>query len=336
MAMQIRWAKKGDLDKVRILAQAHRNELGFVHEAVLKKAIVENRLFVAVSNSSSSFASHSSSCLIGFVHFRCSRDGHATIYEIAVAPEWRRQGVGKELVKAVIWEAIKRGCRTLRLKCPIDLPANGFYSRLGFVRIAIEDGKKRPLAVWELDLLKENFEGQSKQPTFFVTLTHEATEIRKILCLAFSRDSIRGVLNWLRALDPPVVTNEGKANKFRRRYFCPIPTFFWGLDFLYRINKIAYGVRMFLTSECIEQLCKVCVLDPSGLENVLMMAKRIGDYERGGKHHKAVKGIFILTSLWTGGKGLISFDFRVYDKPISVKTKDRHFRKILRKQREGL
>ncbi|MCS7266248.1 MAG: GNAT family N-acetyltransferase, partial [Armatimonadetes bacterium] len=34
-----------------------------------------------------------------------------------------------------------------------------------------------------LDLLKENFEGQSKQPTFFVTLTHEATEIRKILRL---------------------------------------------------------------------------------------------------------------------------------------------------------
>lgn len=55
MAMQIRWAKKGDLDKVRILAQAHRNELGFVHEAVLKKAIVENRLLIAVSNSPSSF-----------------------------------------------------------------------------------------------------------------------------------------------------------------------------------------------------------------------------------------------------------------------------------------
>ncbi|MCS7266249.1 MAG: hypothetical protein NZ805_15630 [Armatimonadetes bacterium] len=110
--------------------------------------------------------------------------------------------------------------------------------------------------------------------------------------IAFSRDSIRGVLNWLRALDPPVVTNEGKANKFRRRYFCPIPAFFWGLDFLYRINKIAYGVRMFLTSECIEQLCKVCVLDPSGLENVLMMAKRISDYERGGVFDYGTEGGF--------------------------------------------
>lgn len=110
--------------------------------------------------------------------------------------------------------------------------------------------------------------------------------------IAFSGDSIRGVLNWLRALDPPVVTNEGKTNKFRRRYFCPIPAFFWGLDFLYRINKIAYGVRMFLTSECIEQLCKVCVLDPSGLENVLMMAKRISDYERGGVFDYGTEGGF--------------------------------------------
>lgn len=181
--MQVRWATKRDLEKVKRLAQAHRHELGFVREVVLKEAIANRCLFVAVNNLSSPFNSRPSSELIGFVHFRFCRDGHATIYEIAVASNWRKRGVGKELVKAVTIEAKKRGCHTLRLKCPVNLPANGFYSRLGFVRIGIEDGKERPLAVWELDLRKETFEEQSKAPTFFVTLTHEATEIRKILRL---------------------------------------------------------------------------------------------------------------------------------------------------------
>jgi hypothetical protein len=38
---------------------------------------------------------------------------------------------------------------------------------------------------------------------------------------------------------------------------------------------------MFLTPERIEWLSKLCVLDPSGLDNVLMMTKRTSDYERG-------------------------------------------------------
>jgi hypothetical protein len=34
------------------------------------------------------------------------------------------------------------------------------------------------------------------------------------------------------------------------------------------------------------------------------------------KHSKVVKGIALLTLVWTDGKALISCDFRVYDKPI--------------------
>ncbi|HID28453.1 MAG TPA: hypothetical protein EYP19_00425, partial [Desulfobacterales bacterium] len=99
--------------------------------------------------------------------------------------------------------------------------------------------------------------------------------------VAFSKKSVRGVLNWLRALDPPVAQRQGKHETFRRRYFCPVPTFLWAVDFLYRLNETPYGVRLFLTEERIEQLCKLCVLDPSGLDNVLAMAKRMYDYERG-------------------------------------------------------
>lgn len=117
--------------------------------------------------------------------------------------------------------------------------------------------------------------------------------------IAFSRDSVRGVLNWLRALEPSVVTSEGKGDTFRRRYYCPAPAFIWAVDFLYRVGgrhadttPTSHGVRMFLTPERIEQLCKLCVLDPSGLDNVLMMTKQTSDYERGGIFDYGTEGGF--------------------------------------------
>jgi len=99
--------------------------------------------------------------------------------------------------------------------------------------------------------------------------------------VAFSRKSVQGVLNWLRALDPPGIQHEGNHEVFRRRYFCPIPAFLWAVDFLYRLNETPYGVRLFLSEERVEQICKLCVLDPTGLDNVLALSKRIYDYERG-------------------------------------------------------
>ena len=110
--------------------------------------------------------------------------------------------------------------------------------------------------------------------------------------IAFSHNSVRGVLNWLRALEPSVVESESKSNRFRRRHFCPPPVFLWAVDFIYRAHCTAHGVRVFLTPERVEQLCKLCVLDPSGLENVLMMTKRTSDYERGGIFDYGTEGGF--------------------------------------------
>jgi len=110
--------------------------------------------------------------------------------------------------------------------------------------------------------------------------------------IAFSHNSVRGVLNWLRALEPSVIEREGKSSRFHRRHFCSPSVFLWAVDFIYRAHGIAHGVRMFLTPERIEQLCKLCVLDPSGLENVLMMVKRTSDYDRGGVFDYGTEGGF--------------------------------------------
>ncbi|MCX7969233.1 MAG: GNAT family N-acetyltransferase, partial [Armatimonadetes bacterium] len=149
MVVKVRQATTRDLRAIKRLADEHRHELGFVRLAALEEAVKERRIFIAINSPQASRPAHR---IVGFVHFRCCKDGHATIYEIAVAPEWRGKGVGRKLVEAVIEQARLNGCTLLRLKCPIDLPANGFYARLGFSRVGIESGKIRPLAIWELPI----------------------------------------------------------------------------------------------------------------------------------------------------------------------------------------
>jgi ribosomal protein S18 acetylase RimI-like enzyme/queuine/archaeosine tRNA-ribosyltransferase len=188
MDVEVRLAKRSELKAVKRLADEHRHELGFVKLAALEKAIQERRLLVAVVPSSLVPCPPSRvPRIIGFVHFRCCKDGHATIYEIAVAPDWRGKGVGRKLVEAVCTHARLHSCTRLRLKCPIDLPANGFYQRLGFVRIGIEthDGNRRPLAIWELDLLEFVPLTLNSQPAtrwqFYVGLTADASSIRGLV-----------------------------------------------------------------------------------------------------------------------------------------------------------
>ena len=48
-----------------------------------------------------------------------------------------------------------------------------------------------------------------------------------------------------------------------------------------------------------------------------------------GKHRRVVSGINLLTLLWTDGDTLIPCDFRVYDKPLSGKNKNDHFREMV-------
>jgi ribosomal protein S18 acetylase RimI-like enzyme len=139
MDVMVRFAAADDVPAVKAIADRHRHELGFVPAAALVEAARERRLLVAVLDGK----------VVGFVHFRCCRDGHATIYEIAVLSEHRRRGVGRALVGAVSQEAIQRGCIVLQLKCPIDLSANEFYRRVGFTEAGIEEGKRRPLRIWQ-------------------------------------------------------------------------------------------------------------------------------------------------------------------------------------------
>lgn len=144
ISLHVQPADRHELDAVKSVADACRNELGFVVRASLEKAVLEGELLVA--------RRVEDQFVLGFAWFHCTRSGYVTIYEIAVHPEWRGVGVGKALINRIAEEAQRKRMRKLRLKCPVDLPANGFYSHLGFNRVAVEDGRHRALAIWEKDL----------------------------------------------------------------------------------------------------------------------------------------------------------------------------------------
>ncbi len=166
----IRKAQPRDIVPIKAVLDRNRAALGFVRRAELEQGILRGEVLVGESRGN----------IIGVLHYHHRLDATTTIYQVVVAAEVRRNGLGRALIKALEKECWQRGQQLLRLKCPVDLPANGFYARLGFRRMGVEDGVRRPLAVWEKPL-----EGQEApkgvDAQFFITLTNSAGKIRRVV-----------------------------------------------------------------------------------------------------------------------------------------------------------
>ncbi len=164
VAFTVRAACADDVDAVKRLADAHRRELGFVVKASLVEACRRGELLVAVAQDANvapkitapampeAAAPAQTNSLIGFVQAYFRRDGQATLHTIAVDGAYRRHGVGRALVSALIDASRQRGMASILLRCPLDLAANTFYASLGFSRERLEQGKRRQLAVWTCNL----------------------------------------------------------------------------------------------------------------------------------------------------------------------------------------
>lgn len=86
----------------------------------------------------------------GMCHWHLRRDGQLTIREIIVLPDQRAQGIG-----AAMLERLKTvpGASSLFAKCPAELLANGWYSRMGFECEGAETTRTgRELRLWRLKL----------------------------------------------------------------------------------------------------------------------------------------------------------------------------------------
>lgn len=116
--------------------QDHRDELGFVTEAQCE----EKDLYTAERDGETVGAALANHCV---------RKPQTTLYELAVLPEYRREGIATDLIKQ-----IKRDSPHDKIiaKCPAELPANEFYDATGWEKIDQHSGKHRPLNEWKLDI----------------------------------------------------------------------------------------------------------------------------------------------------------------------------------------
>ena len=116
--------------------QQHRDELGFVN-----RAQCEEKDLVTVERDGQ---------IVGAaLGNHCVRKPQTTLYELAVLPEYRRGGIGSELVDRLAAESPHD---KIVAKCPAELPANDFYAAQGWECIGRDEGKNRPLNIWEYEI----------------------------------------------------------------------------------------------------------------------------------------------------------------------------------------
>ncbi len=157
------------VDSVKALADLHRDELGFHTRQSYVDSVDRRGLVVATSGCQ----------VVGFVRYHKRRDTAATIYEIAVAADCRKRGVGRKLLAYVVEECRRVDARILQLTCPAELPSNGFYRSVGFERVSARSrpGKHRPLIEWRMPILPQ------RPLAFVASLSNAASDIHNIIRL---------------------------------------------------------------------------------------------------------------------------------------------------------
>lgn len=116
--------------------QQHRDELGFVNRAQCE----EGDLVTVERDGRTVGAALGNHCV---------RKPQTTLYDLAVLPEYRREGLATELVDRLASESPHE---KIIAKCPDELAANDFYATTGWELINQEDGKNRLLNVWRYDI----------------------------------------------------------------------------------------------------------------------------------------------------------------------------------------
>ncbi|MGQ9631038.1 MAG: GNAT family N-acetyltransferase [bacterium] len=170
-------ATPSDIQKILPLLRHERGVLPFLPASAIERYINNGEVLVAKDVGATSRSPVLE--ILGLVHYHHRKDSITTLQEIVVAEAYRGQGLGKRLVEALLTECSALRQKAVRLKCPVVLPANGFYNHLGFQRVAVESGKRSPLAIWEKPLHVPRIMHRAP-PAFFATLTNHTKAVGDI------------------------------------------------------------------------------------------------------------------------------------------------------------
>jgi len=126
----IRVAEQEDIPSIKDIADKFRYEVSFIPRSFFERLIAKGWVYVADLDGR----------VVGFVATWQRRDGWTTVHHICVLPQFQGRGIGRALLESVP--------RPLRLRCPENLSANGFYEHIGLRLLTVENGKYRKLCVW--------------------------------------------------------------------------------------------------------------------------------------------------------------------------------------------
>mgnify|MGYP001004279681 CR=1 FL=1 len=88
----------------------------------------------------------------GMCHWHLRRDGQLTIREIIVDRHRQRMGIGEMMLHRLVATSPDRATSVFA-KCPAELPANGWYEKMGFNLEGTETTRSgRTLNLWRLPI----------------------------------------------------------------------------------------------------------------------------------------------------------------------------------------
>ena len=118
--------------RVRLLADEHRAELGFLPASAYNEAVAKDNLWVAIDDRSEL----SGYLLLGGRHPRMK------VFHLCTHPDHRSSGVGQALVSELAKYAAASGWHRITARVSTHLPANRFWQRVGFHIIGQVPGSK--------------------------------------------------------------------------------------------------------------------------------------------------------------------------------------------------
>jgi ribosomal-protein-alanine N-acetyltransferase len=137
---QLRRADAGDVDRIMDLETSTFVNDAWSRTSMLAEITNANCYYLVA------FRPETPELLGGYAGLLAPRGaGQGDIQTIAVAPEARRQGLGRLLMLSLMTEARQRGARELFLEVRADNPgAESLYASLGFSRLGVRPGYYQP------------------------------------------------------------------------------------------------------------------------------------------------------------------------------------------------
>ena len=167
--IRVRAGTKADIDFIDALQKKHGKQLGFMNRATLEGKVAAGHVLIAevdcgkcivdggklLVNSGAPFVDINAASarsmndqsytfagyLIGNDRYR-HRDELGVIFQMCVAPAYRRSLVAAHLLKAQ-FERSAYGCKLYCCWCAQDIEANRFWESMGFVPIAFRAGSEK-------------------------------------------------------------------------------------------------------------------------------------------------------------------------------------------------